>query len=381
MKSSSGIHFIALDHIRAFAAYLVILWHFAHVKDGYPTPPNHDTWFFPLSILSEGHTGVALFMTLSGYLFAKLLDGKSIDFPAFLWNRALRLFPLLFLVIIAAGIIKWSDGTSLLAYTKSVVKGALLPTLPNGGWSITVELHYYLLLPVLLWLFKQSRWFPILLIGAFVAFRAGLWLQRGEIQSVTYWSILGRIDQFALGMLAFYHREKIAFKPARVFILTTGFMMFYWWFDLRGGFYEQPMYPSASPIWVILPTLEGLAYAAVIAWYDNSFSPAKTGISKFISRAGELSYSVYLLHFFAVFGAAKFVNEHIVPLTSTYLIWFWATIFYVLMLVPAELSYRYIESPFLKFRKRYAFPSTDQFKPGGTKPPQMVNDERLERVV
>jgi len=29
-----------------------------------------------MALLDEGHTGVALFMTLSGYLFAKLLDGK-----------------------------------------------------------------------------------------------------------------------------------------------------------------------------------------------------------------------------------------------------------------------------------------------------------------
>jgi len=30
-------------------------------------------------------------MTLSGYLFAKLLDGKRIKYGSFLWNRFLRL--------------------------------------------------------------------------------------------------------------------------------------------------------------------------------------------------------------------------------------------------------------------------------------------------
>ena len=38
MKSSTGHHFIALDHIRAFAALLVVTWHFIHNMSGIPIP-------------------------------------------------------------------------------------------------------------------------------------------------------------------------------------------------------------------------------------------------------------------------------------------------------------------------------------------------------
>ena len=101
MKSSSGEHYIALDHVRAFAAFQVFTWHFLHGMyffqgiEGTPIPYAYVPTLFPLSLLTQGHTGVALFMTLSGYLFAKLLDGKQVSYPAFFWNRALRLFPLL----------------------------------------------------------------------------------------------------------------------------------------------------------------------------------------------------------------------------------------------------------------------------------------------
>jgi peptidoglycan/LPS O-acetylase OafA/YrhL len=44
-------------------------------------------------MLVEGHTGVALFMTLSGYLFAKPVGDHRIDYPSFLWSRAVRLGP------------------------------------------------------------------------------------------------------------------------------------------------------------------------------------------------------------------------------------------------------------------------------------------------
>ncbi len=94
MKSSSGKYFIGLDHVRAVAAFIVFTWHFIHVNNGQLAPPPT----FPLSLLTEGHTGVALFMVLSGYLFAKLLDGKNIVYTSFFWNRFLRLAPLLLIV-------------------------------------------------------------------------------------------------------------------------------------------------------------------------------------------------------------------------------------------------------------------------------------------
>jgi peptidoglycan/LPS O-acetylase OafA/YrhL len=41
-------------------------------------------------------------MTLSGYLFAKLLDGKEVNYRNFFWNRAVRLLPLLAVVVVLA---------------------------------------------------------------------------------------------------------------------------------------------------------------------------------------------------------------------------------------------------------------------------------------
>ena len=32
----------------------------------------------------------------------------------------------------------------------------------------------------------------------------------------------------------------------------------------------------------------------------------------------------------------------------------WSALFFALMLAPAHLSFRYIEAPFLKYRRRYA---------------------------
>src|SRR5258708_27300600 len=133
MRSSSGAHFIALDHVRAVAIFMVFAWHFTHARNGYPVPFDYVPALFPFSVLDEGHTGVALFMSLSGYLFAKLLDGKSIDYRRFLLNPALRLLPLLVVVLLIVGLTKLVKGERLFVFVFSFVAGVLLPPPPPAG--------------------------------------------------------------------------------------------------------------------------------------------------------------------------------------------------------------------------------------------------------
>lgn len=136
MRSSDGHHWIALDHIRAIAALLVFSWHFLHWDSGVPIPFGGAPAIFPIAIFDEGHTGVSLFMVLSGYLFAKLLDGKDVDYLPFFWNRALRLLPLLIFALALSGIVNYlqfGPAFNLTAYLESIGEGLVLPTLPNGA--------------------------------------------------------------------------------------------------------------------------------------------------------------------------------------------------------------------------------------------------------
>lgn len=353
MKSSAGVHYVALDHIRAFAAFLVFSWHFLHGADGYPVAFEYVPNVVPFALVDEGHTGVALFMTLSGYLFAKLLDGKVIRYRAFLWNRALRLLPLLAVVLAITGVLTFLAGTDVSGYPWLIVRGLLLPTLPNGGWSITIEFHYYLILPVFLWMLARSRWLPLSLVIAAVALRTGLYSETGEVHTLAYWTLVGRLDQFALGMIIYQFRGAFAHRHALFLIILVAYVVFYWFFDGNGGLMQMPTYPSSSPLWIAMPTIEGVAYAIGIAWYDSSFTPSAKGLSGFIARIGEYSYSIYLLHFYVVFQAGTFVHERIMDISNFYVACAWALALFVLMIVPGYLSYRFIEAPFLRMRRPY----------------------------
>lgn len=341
MKSSTGAYYIALDHVRAVAAFTVFVWHFNHVNSGeLAGPPT-----FPLSVFAEGHTGVAIFMTLSGYLFAKILDGKSIIFPAFIWNRCLRLLPLLAIVSGLVGLKIWFTGGDVSDYGVRLAEGFVLPKWPNGGWSIAVELHFYLLLPFVLWL-RPAAMLAILL--AMVAVRTIIFASYGEVEDAAYWTIVGRVDQFLLGIAAFNLRDRIAGRHIIAICVVIGFLAFYRAFDAAGGFYGT----LDSPIWIIMPTIEGLAYAFLIAWYDNSFQHGTGIVSRTVAKVGECSYSIYLLHVFVVFALASRIDGiYELPSTEAAML---LSIPAFLAIVPfAYLSYRFIELPFLRYRVRY----------------------------
>ncbi|MBK1664951.1 acyltransferase [Rhodospirillum rubrum] len=360
MRSSTGQHSLALDHIRALAAFLVFAWHFAHAGDpGYPVPFDAPSpWI--LAILDAGHTGVALFMTLSGYLFAKILEGRSFSYPIFLLNRALRLLPLLVLVIIVIGIRKYWIGADLDAYWNNILWGPLLPTLPNGGWSITVEAHFYLLLPLLLWLSARWRFALPLLLVATVGLRLGLYCAKGEVQFLAYWTLVGRIDQFVLGIIAARSQGWLMRHPVVIGGLIASLLAFYAVFDAVGGFALHPSHPSSSPLWIILPTFEGMVYAAAIAWYDRSGLAGKGLVSKGLARIGDYSYSLYLLHFFVVFRMADFIHRHIMDISTPRAALPWAVVCFALMIPLGYLSFRFIEAPFLSLRRSYIRPRLEK---------------------
>lgn len=349
MKSSTGQYFQALDHVRALAAFVVFAWHFIHFQQGQLAGPLA----FPLSLFTEGHTGVAIFMTLSGYLFARLLDNRKLLFIPFLWNRVLRLAPLLVLVFTLLALQRWWVGALNADFFRTLLEGFVRPVWPNGGWSIAVEMHFYLVLPLLLWLAARSPRYLLWVVAAAVALRLAVWQITGEVQSLAYWTLLGRIDQFVLGIWFFHYRNALVGRGGWVALGVLAFLLFWYGFDAQGGFYVSPAYPSPSPVWVVITLFEGLAYGMFIAWYDGWFRQSDSRWATWVAAIGTYSYSIYLLHFFVVFEMPAFVHTRLFALDNPYVLLLMAIPCFLLLVPLAWASYRWVESPFLRFRRRY----------------------------
>ncbi len=351
MRSTEGVYFSRLDHVRAVAAYLVFVWHFLHLTDNFPVPYGSAP-FFPFALLDEGHTGVALFMTLSGYLFAKLTGDRAIDLPCFLWSRAVRLGPLL-VVCIAAWVVVGQFGGEHVSIS-DVLGGFVLPTWPRGTWTISIELQFYLLFPLLLFLFRRQGPFALLMVVAgALLLRLDWWRQFGEAQHIAYWTIFGRIDQFVFGML-------FALAPVRRAVLRivagvslAAFLVLWTEFDHGGGFHHFNGTPSPSPLWVVIPTVEAITYGSLIAFYDGASFKMPAWLDRSLAKVGEWSYSIYLLHFFpAVLLRNIFWNQpgHA---DDFFLALIAASLAFLAFLPVAGFSYHFFEKRFLAYRKPY----------------------------
>lgn len=351
MKSSTGQHYLGLDHVRAVAALMVFTWHFIHgAAEGYPVPFEGAPWVFPLALFDEGHTGVALFMALSGYLFAKLLNGQSILYAQFFWNRFLRLAPLLILIFIVIGFQYAYAGQAIFPYLRLLAEGLVLPTWPNGAWSIAVEIHFYIALPLLLYLSQRWKFAPFVAVAIAIGLRCAILLVHGQVQDAAYWTIIGRADDFLMGIAAFKFRGHFTGRHMLAALIAICFAALFWEFDYLGGFY---LIGKSSPIWIILPTAEAIAYSSLIAYYDTTYRPAATGFSWALSKVGDYSYSIYLIHVFFVFRMADFVQRRIMDISNFYVACGWALVGFALMIPIGFVSYKYLERPFLRLRRRY----------------------------
>jgi len=351
MRSTEDLYFSRLDHVRALAAYLVFCWHFLHLTPTFPVP-YASAPVFPFALLDEGHTGVALFMTLSGYLFAKLVGDRGIDFPAFLWSRAVRLGPLLCISIAAWVIIAWLAGTPI--PLSDITGGFILPTWPKGTWSVSIELQFYLLLPLLLLLFRRQGPFALLaVVAAALLMRFDWWRTYGEAQHVAYWTIIGRIDQFVFGMVFALTPLSPSVRRIVAGVSCAALLVLWHEFDRGGGYYNHTGAPSTSPLWIAIPTVEAITYASFIAWYDKAEFKMPAWLDGALAKIGEWSFSIYLLHFFPAVALRDIFWTTDGSGNSFYVALIGANVAFICFLPVAACSYKYFEKRFLAYRRPY----------------------------
>ncbi|GMV01851.1 MAG: acyltransferase [Burkholderiaceae bacterium] len=351
MKSTQGVYIGNLDHLRGLAALLVFVWHY--LPEPFKSPYVPRIW--TLSIFVEGHTGVALFMVLSGYLFAFLTNEKVLLKKQFYFNRFIRLFPLLFVWTIFNLNTQSRDIAKVATSLFSLIN---FTELGGGAWTIAVEAQYYLILPVLL-LAREK--YGIRYLAGFLAFsiftKAAVWWSTGSVHDLAYWTIFGRIDQFLLGMVGFYTWRKIGLdrKPAIAVLLASLIALSYVYhtFNQAGGFYKMSHMPSRSALWIFLPAIEGLLYTGIILGYQQVRLPLI--LDKVLSKVGECSYSIYLSHYFLLAFVAKLCGRigmyDLTSFRTTFL--GCVLIAFPLVVLFSRASYVLLERPFLDMRREY----------------------------
>ncbi len=153
-----------LDILRGAAILLVLAIHS-------PGGDNHQAGVLrPLDVFMHrfGWTGVDLFFVLSGFLIGGLLFNEigkhgELNVGRFLMRRMLRIWPayycLLAVVFIRASIDSHGHFRSAFgSMWPGLVNIQNFKVVPRGQlWSLAIEEHFYLLLPLLLWLLLRGK--------------------------------------------------------------------------------------------------------------------------------------------------------------------------------------------------------------------------------
>lgn len=165
---------LGLDHLRALAITLVLLYHYRMFA--------HPQWVD--DVIGFGWTGVDLFFVLSGFLissqlFEQMAKGKAISLSEFFIKRFFRIIPpYLLLLAIYVFIPAFHERERLaplwkyLTFTQNFGLDIKTDGTFSHVWSLCVEEHFYLLLPLVLtglvaWKATRKSW--ILLVALFLA--------------------------------------------------------------------------------------------------------------------------------------------------------------------------------------------------------------------
>ena len=354
----------SFDGLRGIAVLCVLLAHAA------PWKYNHMGIIIGISpgLFKGGWVGVDLFFVLSGYLITSLLQNEyytsgKISFAKFYARRALRLLPPLLICLAMANVLwqftpHYYHPNRLLATFAGLFYFTNLLLWPVLGlldhlWSLAVEEHFYVVWPIIgsTFLFRVSprngAFFLAITIFLIAALRIFVLhcgdLTYGPFVIHPYSFTPCRMDAILMGSLlavVLPHKTNVE-KRRKVNIdwslgillcLLATVVLFvrlniYWY---NGGF-----------IFTNLLCLSIVAIAAI--------NPNQPLLSNNILRwIGRRSYGIYLYHFPIFLALGVLTKEHSpVNYLLVTALRFAATI------VVAEVSYRFIERPVLRYKKRY----------------------------
>ena len=289
----------SLDVLRCIAILLVIGFHL----DFY-------------SVWSRlGWVGVDLFFVLSGFLisgrlFSEYLQTERISFRRFFWRRAMKIWPPFYLFVVVVGILffyyrrgsfPWQPFLATSLFTQNYFRS--YPLIAGGAfvhlWSLAVEEHFYVLLPLLfLFLLRHRRAAPFsalpllfVIISAICLLARFLTVRTGTMA----WASHLRMDSLFAGVTLryFFHFKPAVFHMlagtrnlavAAVLLVPAALLDCHSWFMQTVGL---------TGLWC--------SFTLVLAWSmqrEELFAGSR--IFKFAAGIGFYSYSIYLWHLFFI---------------------------------------------------------------------------------
>jgi peptidoglycan/LPS O-acetylase OafA/YrhL len=352
-----------VNAIRGIAILLVITLHVSRAAiKGLPD------WF--TYMCAKGSYGVQLFFVASAFtLFISYnnrlkKEGDHANRNFFI-RRFFRISPMYYLAAIAYSIIfyflpNYNDGKPLaiwkvlanIFYVNEFIPGTI-NYVPPGGWSVGVEMVFYCCLPFLYLRVKSFKgaltWFIALTLGSFIlklAIRYALIHLSMNYQNPESWFLYfwfpNQCPVFFLGIILFFaiqqYKVENKAKACVAFLLSTLLLLIISYFM-----------PVIDPYFILPEHIIVAMFFAI-----NVFLLAQQNMVLFNNKItrflGEISFSLYLVHFIVVYALADYC-----PLPADPYLKF-ITLLVLTISVSAAISwvtYNYIELKGIAFGNRF----------------------------
>ncbi len=346
-----------LDGLRYLAFLAVFL---SHLTSTQFVAPGSPVFTF---VTATGRFGVDLFFTMSAYLLTTLMlrerevKGK-VNLKAFYLRRILRIWPLYFAFL--AGLLVYQSVSTrafhpewVVAYVFFVVNFVSTGKYPGLAidplWSLTVEEQFYLLWPLIC---RRLSKRGVLLAGLTIWFLTlavrVLWLETGVAPARIWGSGFARLDSIAAGIIiasALYGSTGIRLSgPARTAL----------------GIWGAVAWTVTAVTCHLLVRNPGPLFGPAIGYVlvalgSGAFLLAALGCQGWITRQplvyfGRISYGLYVLHL-ATLLAIRWAFPTVNLLSFAFLS-------LAITTIVAAASYRWLEEPFLRMKRRFEYVRT-----------------------
>jgi len=360
-----------LDTLRFFAFFGVFVFHIIP-NDAYFYQSHH--FLFPAivpivcAVAGAGAYGVDLFFALSAFLITTLLIREeevrgTIDTSAFYVRRILRIWPLYFFFIAVAALVPIWDRTQHLGW--SFIAGYLLLSgnwiyiflgLPHSIagplWSVSIEEQFYLVWPLALRRLSRRNLVFVVIGLLLLANVVRAWLVYSHVLGAAIeYNTFARIDPIALGILVAYflgsEAPSLSLFGRSVLTITS---IALW--CLVASHTSLNAQTEVAPIMGTLigrPLVALGAAGLLVAAIGAPAAGARALTHPWLTYLGRISYGLYVYH-----AAGLLLAGHLFHTNSVKAFGAYALTGFALTVCFSAVSYRWLETPFLKLKERFA---------------------------
>ncbi|WP_228724158.1 acyltransferase family protein [Spirosoma sp. KUDC1026] len=352
-------HMPQLDALRTFAVLLVIIYHWFPTGEGINRLPN-------------GTIGVMIFFVLSGFLITRILlnnrnqinagnGSLGITYRNFFVRRALRIFPLYYLVITAVLVLipQASDIDDHPLYYYLYGYNILLSQTGNWSdvlspfWTLGVEEQLYLVWPWIVLLTPRAyfRWVLVAMVAVGVLFR-GYGYSQGQLDGVL---APASFDAFGLGALwAYMVTEQTDALPRFLQRLSVSSVLAF------VGFVSLSLLPGDH---ILVVLFQRLMISVLSLFLVARASVGVQGLGgKILNNSGlqyigRISYGIYVFHMlvpgYIVPLLFRLTNRLGVSITLDY--WSHRLFSLVVLLALASVSWYAFEKPINQLKRYFSY--------------------------